>query len=150
MNRSFTFEEFKRSLKGPPRGPLEPRIISFKLPQTSASTNFRPSASLLGLGHYPSDWQEVTLHLIQKRLDLPSNFHPISLMEILRKVWTKMTTTRIIPSIQKYSVLQNNHYGFLPGRGTSSELIQLLNVLEEVVENELEVDLTAADAKGAF
>jgi hypothetical protein len=56
----------------------------------------------------------------------------------------------ILPLMGSHGVLQPKQFAFLPGRCTSSELIQLLNVLEEVAENGLEVDLTTADVKGAF
>jgi hypothetical protein len=91
--------------------------------------------------------------MIQKNAEKPAmmeNFCPIGLLEVLRKVWTKMTTRRILPLMGSHGVLQPNKFAFLPGRGTSSALIQLLNVLEEVAENGLEVDLTMADVKGVF
>jgi hypothetical protein len=77
------------------------------------------------------------------------NFRPIGLTEVLRKVWTKMLIRRILPLLDSHSVLQPNYFAFLMGRGTS-ELIQLLNVLEEVAECSMKVDLTTSDVKGAF
>jgi hypothetical protein len=77
-------------------------------------------------------------------------FRPIGLLEVLRKVWTKMVTRRILPLLETHSVLQPNQFAFLSDRGTASELIQLVNVLEEVAENNLPVDLTTADVRDAF
>ena len=88
----------------------------------------------------PDSWNEVLLHLIEKKMDKatePSNFRPIGLIEILRKVWSKMLMNRVMPIMAKFATLQSNHYAFLPGRGTANELLQLLNVLEEVIENGL-------------
>jgi hypothetical protein len=65
------------------------------------------------------------------------NFHPIGLKEVLRKIQTKM-------------ILPPNHYAFLPGKGTGSELIQILNLLEKVVELDLLVDLSTSYVSGAF
>jgi hypothetical protein len=59
------------------------------------------------------------------------NFRSIGLLEVLRKVWTKIVTSRILPLLENHSVLQPNQFAFLSGRGTASELIQLINVLEE-------------------
>jgi hypothetical protein len=73
------------------------------------------------------------------------NFRPIGLLEVLRKVSTKMRTRRILPLMGSHGVLQPNQFAFLPGRGTSSELIQLLNVLEEVAANGLDVIKEALD-----
>jgi hypothetical protein len=93
-------------------------------------------------------WQRVLLILIQKKAN--SNFYSIGLFEVLRKVWTKMATRRILPLLETYSVLQPNQFAFLPGRSTSGELFNLTNVLEEIAENDLPVDLTTADLCGAF
>jgi hypothetical protein len=95
----------------------------------------------------------VVLILIQKNADKPAmlgKFRPIGLLEVLRKVWTKMITSRILPLLKKHSVLQSNQFAFLPEKGTASELIQLINVLEEARKNGLEIDLATADVKGAF
>jgi hypothetical protein len=61
-----------------------------------------------------------------------------------------MLIAQIHPLLQKHKVLQRNQFAFLPGRGTHSELIQLINVLEEIAENDLPVNLTTVDVKGAF
>ena len=61
-----------------------------------------------------------------------------------------MIIRRIRPVLQKHHVLQPNRYGLIPGKGTASELIQLLNILEEVAEHNLEVDLSTADVSAAF
>jgi hypothetical protein len=66
------------------------------------------------------------------------------------KVWTKLVTRRLLPFLEKHKVLQTNQFAFLPGRGTTSELIQLLNVLEEIQESNLEVDLSTSDVRGGF
>jgi hypothetical protein len=95
----------------------------------------------------------VTAGPADPHLDRPAmmgNFRPIRLHEVLRKVWTKMVTRHILPILETHSVLQPNQFAFLSGRGATSELIQLINVLEEVAENKLPVDLTTADIRSAF
>jgi hypothetical protein len=61
-----------------------------------------------------------------------------------------MLTRRLLPLLEKHKVLQTNQFAFLPGRGTTSELIQLINVLEEIQESNLMVDLSTSDVRGAF
>jgi hypothetical protein len=98
----------------------------------------------------PTQWQKVQLILIQKDPAKPAVMgRPIGLIEVLRKIQTKTVIARIHPLLKKHKVLQRNQFVFLPGRGTHSELIQLINVLEEIAENDLPVDLTTADVKGA-
>jgi hypothetical protein len=101
----------------------------------------------------PDQRKQVILYLIQKdllKLPLPANFRPVGLLEVLHKVWTKMIFAQITPIINHGEVLQPNHYAFLPCKGTGSELIQILNLLEEVVEHGLLVDLSTLDVLGAF
>jgi hypothetical protein len=78
------------------------------------------------------------------------NFRPIGLLEVLREVWTKTVTRRILLLLETHLVLQLNQFAFLPGRGTFSKLIQLINVLEKVAENDPPVDLTTSDVRDAF
>jgi hypothetical protein len=61
-----------------------------------------------------------------------------------------MVIRRLLPLLEKHKVLQTNQFAFFPGRGTTSELIQLLNVLEEIQESNLEVGLSTSDVRGAF
>jgi hypothetical protein len=61
-----------------------------------------------------------------------------------------MVTSRILPLLETHSVLQPNQFALLLGQGTSSELIQLINVLEEVAGNDLPVNLMTADVRGTF
>jgi hypothetical protein len=91
----------------------------------------------------PDQWQRVLLILIQKKADRPAmmgNFRQIGLLEVLRMVWTKMVTRRIFSLLETHSGFQPNQFAFLPGRGTASELILLINVLEKVAENNISVD----------
>jgi hypothetical protein len=61
-----------------------------------------------------------------------------------------MLTRRLLPLLEKHKVLQTNQFAFLPGRGTTSELIQLINVLEEIQKANLMVDLSTSDVRGGF
>jgi hypothetical protein len=59
----------------------------------------------------PDQWKRVLLILIQKNLEKPAmmeNFQPIGLLEVLRKVWTKMLIRRILSLLDLHSVLQPN------------------------------------------
>jgi hypothetical protein len=95
----------------------------------------------------PDQWQRVLLILIQKKADLPAmmgNFRPIGPEESLDQNGDSSHSSPPRDS----SILQPNQFAFLPGRGTASELIQLINVLEEVAEDNFPVDLTTSDVRG--
>jgi hypothetical protein len=157
MQTPFSFDEFLKALgHGGNSSPGESGI-SYRLLQVAPEVVQREIFVLLqdfwDQDCTPEQWKRVVLILIQKNAEKPAmlgNFRPIGLLEVLRKVWTKMITSRILPLLKKHSVLQPNQFAFLPGKGTASKLIQLINVLEEASENGLEIDLTTADVKCAF
>ena len=153
----FTFDDFRRVLNqggdtAPGASHTTYRMLQVA-PETIQREIFEHLLVFWRSAQTPDQWKEVLLNLIHKDPcgpALPKNFRPIGLIEILRKVWTKMIMQRLLPIIERNQVLQKNHYAFLPGRGTSSELLQLINVLEEVLEHGLEVDLSTADVSAAF
>jgi hypothetical protein len=152
----LSFEEIIYSLNGGGSSAPEKSATTYRLlqiaPEAIQREIFARLQEFWAAVTTPDQWKRVLLILIQKNSEKPAmmgNFRPIGLLEILRKVWTKMLIWRILPLLDSQSVLQPNQFAFLPGRGTSSELIQL-NVLEEVAECSLEVDLTTSDVKGVF
>jgi hypothetical protein len=157
MATSFSFEEFRAQVNGGGNSAGGGSGDTYRLlqvaPEEVQREIFHILLTFFEACETPDQWKQVILYLIQKdlgKLPLPANFRPVGLLEVLRKVWTKMIFARITPIINEGGVLQDNHYAFLPGKGTGSELILILNLLEEVVEHGLWVDLSTSDVSGAF
>ena len=157
MAAPFTFKEFQDTINSGGKSSPGESGTTYRLLQVAPTLILEEIFDILddffSSATTPDAWRRVLLILIQKNLDKPAaigNFRPIGLLEVLRKVWTKMILQRLMPLLDRHSVLQPNQFAFLPGRGTASELVQLVNVLEEVSECGIEIDLTTADVKGAF
>ena len=102
--------------------------------------------------YIPAIWQIKLIQFLQKVIGSASlnDLRPIGLIEVTRKAWSIIILRKITRVIKKYSLLAESQYGFRPGKGTDSHLIQLLRVLEEAQEQEFHIDLTSWDQKKAF
>ena len=80
----------------------------------------------------------------------PDKLRPLGLIETTRKLWTQMILTRIKNAMLKHKVLQANQYGFMPKKGTDSEILQILNLIEEAIEHHEAIDLITWDIRKAF
>ena len=94
-----------------------------------------PSLSIIfqnsyNTGTVPSSWKEANITPIFKKGDKkdPENYCPVSLTSILCKVMESILKDYILDFLCKNNILSNKQYGFLPGRST---ILQLLNVLDK-------------------
>ena len=100
----------------------------------------------------PDHWKDKYLHLMVKDPSQSglNNLRPIGLIEVLRKLWSNLIIHRVRCGLMDCNFLADNQYGFLPKRGTTDELIQLINVLEEAAELETPIDISTWDIRKAF
>ena len=97
---------------------------------------------------------EVCKHLccIQKgdRKD-PSNYHPVSLTSVVCKILEKNIRDHIIDHYKKNELISNSQFGFLSGRST---IIQMLQVMHDwtnyYVDQGKSVDVIYMDFMKAF
>ena len=75
----------------------------------------------------PSSWKKANITAIFKKGDKkdPKNYRSLSLTSILCKVMESILKDYILDFLCKSNILSNKQYGFLPGRST---ILQLLNV----------------------
>ena len=110
----------------------------------------------------PEFWTFKTLQALPKS-DKPNpgvaDLRPIGLIEVTRKLWTRMVMARIFSGLKEYHTLQDNQNGGLANKGTDSALMQLLNLLEDGVQTDTEpclnesppqIDFTSWDTKMAY
>ena len=90
-----------------------------------------PSLSVLFQNSYdtgivPSDWKraKITPKMIKKD---PESYCPVSLTSILCKIMESIIKDHLLKYLKDNNILSNKQYGFLPGRST---ILQLLNVLD--------------------
>ena len=76
------------------------------------------------------------------------NYRGISLTCIVAKMFNRMMLNRLRPAIDP--LLRNNQDGFREGRSTTSQILVLRRVIEEVKLNNLSAVITFIDFKKAF
>ena len=102
--------------------------------------------------YIPPYWQIKYLHLMVKDMSQSglNNLRPIGLIEVLRKIWSSLVIHRIRLALMECDFLAPQQYGFVARKGTTDELIQLTNIVEEANEGCHPIDLTTWDITKAF
>ena len=104
----------------------------------------------LHLGKLPAAWKVANIIPISKS-GLPgevSNYRPISLLPIVSKVMERNVYNRLIEHIS--SQLYNLQHGFLKGKSTTSQLLEVLNEIGGMLDNRVQVDTIYLDFAKAF
>ena len=101
-------------------------------------------------GNRPKDWGISGLTPIPKKGDLTktNNYRGISLSQVASKIYNRCLLNRIRPVIDK--VLRPNQNGFRQGRSTTSHILALRRIVEELKNHDMEAVLTFIDFRKAF
>ena len=101
-------------------------------------------------GQRPTEWGILRLVPVPKKGDLskPDNYRGISLAQTASKIYNRMILNRIRHSIDK--VLRPNQNGFRENRSTSSHLLALRRLIEEIRNHNQDAVLVFIDFKKAF
>jgi hypothetical protein len=78
------------------------------------------------------------------------NMCPISLFEIIRKIWTGMLVRRIQKVWTNHNILHSSQHGFRWRQGTDTALLRILDALEDARENNTETQPTLWDLRRDF
>ena len=63
------------------------------------------------------------------------NMRPISLYEVIRKIWTTIIAKRIHLVWHEHDVLKSSQYGYRLDKGTQMPLLNILNKIEAAVHD---------------
>ena len=106
-------------------------------------------------GYFPNSMKSALLIFIHKpgkdRCD-PNNYRPISLLEVIGKIYERILTKRLVSFLKDNNLEHPHQYGFTNGRGTESSLA----VSYEFIAKQLSftykqsVSVISRDIKGAF
>jgi hypothetical protein len=132
MHSPFTFGEFEYSLD---------TLVSGKSPGPSALTSTqmkhwgpvtRHYVFTLSAHHILGWWQDRLMTLLPKEQGIHdlNKIRPISLFEIIRKLWAGMVANRIKRIWHHHNLLHPNQHGFRPQHGTHTAILHVLNRLE--------------------
>ena len=103
-------------------------------------------------GRHPTQWKWKWISPIPKVAGDNSleNIRPISLVEILRKVWTGIRVSKIWRLVEKFGLLHPSQHGYRRKRGTDTMTVQLLDILEHARESHSDLALASWDIVRAF
>ena len=78
------------------------------------------------------------------------NMRPISLYEVIRKVWTTINVKHIHLVWHENDVLHPSQYGYRLDKGTQMPLLNILNKIEAAVHDSTTTQISFWDVKRAF
>ena len=132
---SITEEQVKKILqklkisKSPGPDGLHPRFLRELAPQLSKPLTLIFNNSLR-LGKLPTDWKNGQITAIYKKGKkvCAGNYRPVSLTSVIAKSMEKIIREHTMKYFLNNKLFTNKQFGFLNGRSTS---LQLLNVLDQ-------------------
>ena len=103
-------------------------------------------------GIVPSDWKIANITPIYKKDDKKDQkkYRPVILTSILCKIMESIIKDHVLKYLKDNNILSNRQYGFLPGRSTVLQLLNVLHQWTEAIDNVLHVDVIYCDFMKAF
>ena len=106
----------------------------------------------LALGILPKDWKSGDITPIfkkGKKTDV-QNYRPISLTSVICKVLESLIRDRILQHFKDNNLFYDRQYGFIKGRSTVTQLLNIMDKWTECLENGGQVDVIYTDLEKAF
>jgi hypothetical protein len=107
----------------------------------------------LSTGHIPKQWKDGRIFPISKKQTFDGNLYntrPISLIEHIKKVYTKILTNRLNSIFTKHKILNPHNYIALPGNSTNIPIHILNNFIEDATCNKQEIWILSQDMSKAY
>ncbi|XP_023221009.1 uncharacterized protein LOC111622819 [Centruroides sculpturatus] len=101
----------------------------------------------------PNSWLEVKIKVIHKKgpLDDPANFRPISLLPVVRKIFTSILAYRLCIWLKERNLIQLVQFAFQPRKSTLSNILILYSIICRQLSKKRQCLLAAfIDYKKAF
>ena len=101
----------------------------------------------------PSDWKLsiVTASFKKGSKSLVNNYRPVPLTSIVCKILESIIVDKLMDYMTSHNLISNKQYGFIKGRSTSIQLLNLLDKWTKNLDNNREgVDIMYTDFEKAF
>ena len=100
----------------------------------------------------PDKWREAKISALFKKGDRSTaeNYRPVSLTSIVCKTLEKIVRKHVIDHMVRNDLFTSKQYGFMSGRSTSSQLLNVLDQWTEAIDNGYEIDCIYMDYQKAF
>ena len=98
----------------------------------------------------PNDWKQANVVPVYKKGEKTSvnNYRPISLLSVVSKILERCVYNHIITSIRPK--ITESQYGFLAGRSTDAQMLNVFTDVTERYDSKLQTDLVYFDLSKAF
>jgi ribonuclease HI len=158
ITQTITIEEVQQTIYQLPNNKAcGPSGISYEMFKYGGLTLLQHTTELLNQclirQQIPKQWKNGHIFPISKKLvfdgDLSST-RPISLIEHIKKLYTKILTNRLNNILTKYNILSPFNYIALPGNSTNIPINILNNIIEDASCNQKELWLLSQDMSKAY
>src|SRR6185295_12894982 len=109
--------------------------------------------SCLNSTDIPTAWKQSKIYPISKKpffTDQLNHTRPITLLEHIRKIFTKIITNWLSKTMSKYFILDLHNFVALPYSSTTQPIHILTNILQEVQTQNKELWLLSQDIGKAY
>ena len=109
--------------------------------------------AMLATGYFPAPLKVAILILIAKPgkpNTLPANFRPISLLELLAKIFETILNRRLRDHLEDKELLSKKQFGFRPHRSTQDALNVMLTYIKNGESRRLKTYMVTKDVEKAF
>lgn len=100
----------------------------------------------------PEDWKKAQISAIFKKgnKSQAKNYRPVSLTSIVCKTLEKIIRDHIVNHMNKNKLFSDKQYGFIKGRSTTLQLLEVLEKWTKALDEGFEVDCIYTDFMKAF
>jgi len=100
----------------------------------------------------PLDWRSANISAIYKKgsKNDVSNYRPISLTSVICKIFESILRDNIIKHFQVNKLFTSKQFGFIKGKSTVLQLLQILDDCTLQLENGGQIDVIYTDFEKAF
>ena len=144
-----------KQLKDRAPGPSKLRKVHFSHLPDNIITNITHLINCsYATGIFPKQLKEAIIIMapkVGKDPKNPTNYRPISLLNLLAKIYSKLMNNKLLEHLEANNILKESQYGFRKKRGTASLLTQLYErVARAKADKRTLVTLVLRDVKKAF
>ena len=104
-------------------------------------------------GYWPDEWKSSIIKPLYKskgvKLDAKS-YRPVSLTSALGRTAERVLNSQLIEHLLQHNVISEECHGFVPGRGTATAVLEILETLQGDIERGNITTLLGCDISGAF
>ena len=93
------------------------------------------------VGKIPADWKVANVVALHKKgpRNLAGNYRPVSLTSILCKLYEKLIRKHLLNHVEPFIV--EEQHGFVSGRSCTSNLLESLDYIIDMIEEGIPVDV---------